>query len=47
MQGRQSSLTYHLYIDGKETWNMTLLSPEPVKSKSAGLSFWKLFNGKN
>ena len=46
-QSKQSNLKYQLYIDGKETWDMALVSPEPSHSKPSGSSFWSLFGGKD
>ncbi|KAI1798953.1 PhoD-like phosphatase-domain-containing protein [Daldinia bambusicola] len=47
-EGEQSSLKYTVYIDGEETWNKVVLSPEPlhpVKATTGGGSFWDRLRG--
>ncbi|KYK61569.1 alkaline phosphatase family protein [Drechmeria coniospora] len=37
----QSTLKYHLYIDGKESWSTLLVAPPVPEEPSAALAFWR------
>jgi alkaline phosphatase D len=36
MDADQSTLKFKLFVDGRETWQTTLLSPPPVRGKGRG-----------
>ncbi|KAI1504119.1 alkaline phosphatase family protein [Biscogniauxia marginata] len=44
-EGEQSSLKYTAFIDGVETWNMTILAPTVVHHVKAGGSLWDRLRG--
>jgi alkaline phosphatase D len=45
--GAQSSLKYRLFVDGVETWDTVILSPEPVAGAKLGGGFWERFKKSN
>ncbi|KAI2633877.1 PhoD-like phosphatase [Xylaria nigripes] len=45
LPGEQSSLSYTVYIDGENAWNMTIVAPTSASASRVGGSFWDRLRG--
>jgi alkaline phosphatase D len=45
--GTKSSLKYRLFVDGVETWDTVILTPDPVPVSKVGGGFWERFRKSN